>query len=338
MPHSAHFRRSAFTLIELLVVIAIIAVLIGLLLPAVQKVREAAARAKCMNNIKQIGLAVAHCCEVHDGKIPINHWYPDTIGRGNMGSVFFHILPFIEGGNVYEEHRCRINWQYEGYSCWAEPGGGFYESLPGKSGRDYKPFPPYLCPSDFTAPGNGLDGPMMFGSYATNFRVLSAPGNEPWLGNPQRISYRRFPASVPDGTSNTVFVSEKLAIVTDGVLWSRPYVVEGAGNLIYMNYVTASQFGYDTFVNTTANPVDYSPPKFVTVSSKRYCYDNLRPSLGPWPKTLSVCMTNASAAHPAGILSGTGDGSVRFVAKGVSDFAWWAAMTPDGGEVLDATW
>src|SRR5689334_5439694 len=90
-------RRSGFTLIELLVVIAIIAILIGLLVPAVQKVREAAARVKCANNMKQLSLAT-HNCNDTMGRMPPQ---AATFGGAWYGPLFFHLLPYIEQNNTW---------------------------------------------------------------------------------------------------------------------------------------------------------------------------------------------------------------------------------------------
>src|SRR6266487_306509 len=95
-----HKSKRAFSLFELLVIIAVIAILLGLLLPAIQKVRQAAARTQCVNNLKQINLATINCADTYGGQLPPS--FGSFMKEGNVGTIFFHILPFIEQDNLYK--------------------------------------------------------------------------------------------------------------------------------------------------------------------------------------------------------------------------------------------
>jgi prepilin-type N-terminal cleavage/methylation domain-containing protein len=187
---SLHDRRG-FTLIELLVVIAIIAILIGLLLPAVQKVREAAARSQSANNLKQMSLSLHNIASAYDGRLPCAYGvFPpggDWTNTGAEGSIYFHLLPYIEQSTEWNASFTQ-NQGHLGYQLqWA-----------GKP-RAVKTF---IAPAD---PTNTPTGEIC--SYRTNLLAFSPPpGSNSWDGP-------RLPATFSDGTSNTVSFAEGYASI-----------------------------------------------------------------------------------------------------------------------------
>src|SRR5262249_959231 len=176
-----------FTLIELLVVIAIIAAVVGPLVPAVQKVREAAARTQCVNNLRQMGLATHNCNDTYK-MLPGSYWSIFPSGTGSPGSYMAQLLPFIEQDPLFKQ------WQAAGAS-WNRGGNSPQAQT-------------YLCPSDPTAGANGVpnggewQGWNNTGSYPSNFLVFGSPG---WGGSPGNAN---IPRTFVDGTTNTIMFAE----------------------------------------------------------------------------------------------------------------------------------
>ena len=211
-------RRIGFTLIELLVVIAIIGVLVALLVPAVQKVREAAARTECTNNLKQIGLAVHNYASTFK-HVP-NAWLQQWNGNGgnspnrDVTTMWHVILPYLEQDALYKLGT-RDNPTVAGFSIrlWC--------SMPQVGGASISM---YLCPSD--------DGPITTGnpsSFTWAFNNQTTPATEPATSN-YAANVMVFDPSVNrpitnamiDGLSNTVIVGHRLRFCDASIVWGGP--------------------------------------------------------------------------------------------------------------------
>jgi prepilin-type N-terminal cleavage/methylation domain-containing protein len=299
-------RRAGFTLIELLVVIAIIAILIGLLLPAVQKVREAAARMTCSNNLKQLSLATIGIADAYSQNLPPGiGLYPNQQAAANNGDggLFLHILPFIEQGNLYNSSLINDgrNGGLPTYSEWGNdisPGVGIQHSPNLKT---------YICPADATQPimvanKASWGSQTSEASYGHNGQIF----RQTYWGVP----YSRFPASISDGTSQTIFYSEKVA-----------YSQSGNYNDNYW-----PDWGPVFSSSDEGDPVGLAAAPQLSVRGG-----------GPNGSAANVDGGRASTFHNV-IQTGMADGSVRSVSAGVSAATWWAALTPNGGEVLGNDW
>jgi prepilin-type N-terminal cleavage/methylation domain-containing protein/prepilin-type processing-associated H-X9-DG protein len=308
-------KRFGFTLIEQLVVIAIIAILIGLLLPAVQKVREAAARAQCVNNLKQLGVALHNLsdtnrvlppCAASGGGDPIMVAGPYHGATGF--TVFDWLLPFVEQPNLYRLSNRSILTQVEGSPVYAHA------------------IPLYQCPSDpspsgagnhlAATPNQGADG-YAVGNYAANYQVFGKPDAP--TADQRREGASRLPASFRDGTSNTLVFTERYGTCSltgvgpnDGFacLWSDSW--QSWRPLVCVNNFSQEP---DTQGYQPCNLFQVQPVWNLTCDSSR-----------------------AQSPHSGGINVGLGDGSVRFVLASVSPTTWANACDPRDGNPLGSDW
>ena len=323
-------RARGFTLIELLVVIAIIAILIGLLLPAVQKVREAAARMKCSNNLKQVALA---CHNYHDanmqlpyGEGPGNPADPITTRRGCCwGTWQTLILPYIEQQAMFNGYRNLSGDDIKGMALSGSSNRLRYGDSPNVENVTSKRLSTLTCPSDNPNPGaitttiGGVAYAITSHNYVVNYGNtnnyqvdITTPVTLQFLGAPFGWAPKIAKLTdLSDGTSNTMLASETLqGIGTDlrGFSWWAP----------------GAQF-------TTVYGPNSTSPDIVTQNCNNQPAQNL-PCVnngGAWN------IQAARSRHSGGVQAVMGDGSVRFVPQSIDINVWRASSTSYGGEVVN---
>jgi len=301
-------RKAGFTLIELLVVIAIIAILIGLLLPAVQKVREAAARMNCSNNLKQLGLAIHNYASAYQDKLPALSSSTGAPTYGNyQGCILITMLPYIEQDNLFKSAVANAADTWDGN---------------GNPTTRITRVKTYNCPSDFTL-SNGWSqaqvGGWMGSSYSANFRLF---GTVRAGGNSDAPQFSV--ANIPDGTSNTIAFSEQYAACNNnsqGNLWSYPGIDWSSA---WTPVIANSRATGGTF----AMPNGYAMP---SVNGNGFT-----PQIQP---TVAQCdKRRPQSAHTAVCLTLLMDGSVRGVTSAVTFTTWAAALEPADGNPLGTNW
>jgi prepilin-type N-terminal cleavage/methylation domain-containing protein len=296
----------AFTLIELLVVIAIIVILIGLLLPAVQKVREAASKVKCANNLKQMGLAI-HTYSSNNNTLPPLFAQYTTQGAPQFqyaGWLHFTLLPYVDQNGIFQQGVAWCISKNSGDTPDAPIVGGTIQTVN---------VPLFGCPSDGTLVNGISSGNTSWSgtSYGANAQLFGAAG----------VNGCRVPTytigNIPDGNSTTLGLAEVWAGCVNG---SHSY-----GRLWSWNGNDQSwnpEVGFNsTYYGYNPDPTWSSPPQF-----------NIAPNSGQCDRARS------QAIHPGIVNALMMDGSVHVIGSGVSSASWVNALNPADGLNLDGTW
>jgi prepilin-type N-terminal cleavage/methylation domain-containing protein/prepilin-type processing-associated H-X9-DG protein len=342
--------RAAFTLIELLVVIAIIAILIGLLLPAVQKIREAAARMSCMNNLKQIGLANANFVTTN-GKYPCGFLGAEQVNAApgtpgvHLTSWMALILPYIEQDNLgklynfnydydAQQNATAVATQIKLFNCPSTPGyprwdnsvsdnvGSTGWGTQGRAGTDYsglnaiKVFVANACPQTASVSATASkDDPRVIG-------ILTRDSNGGGINAGIAVT------QITDGTSNTIMAGEDAG---------RPNWYGAGGALIAASGRKPNKEGGWADPNagfSVDGSVAGCTPAFVGTSASDLCVP------GPTPNSCPLNCTNDSefyGFHSGGCNVLFADGSVHFLSQNISLCTLAALVTRSGGEVIDAS-
>lgn len=336
-------RHNGFTLVELLVVIAIIGILIGMLLPAVQSVREAARRTSCANNIRQLALA-AHNYESALGKYPpgLEQEFLTTsqTGSGFSGfqghSLFYFLLPYAEQANVFDQmdrdvpKRNRVGNPDDGLAASVIP--MYY------CPSDVLPDTPIAFPSDGTPEeyyggisyhANGGERPI-FARFATNDGVFMATGPDARKadGAPEGVEVKV--AAIQDGTSNTVLFGEMYHLdrnfdtFTIEAGWNSGSTIEAWSRW----YPGGGDLGLSNLMGGAFAPINYEIPW-------AFGEPGAPTSQNVWFEFQDLRLSSFSSGHPSGVNLAFGDGSTRFVTETVSQNILRLLCERSDGEVIN---